>query len=60
MTREVAFMASDKRIHVTLECSNCKRRNYITTKNKNNTRDRMEMSKYCRWCQGHQAHKETR
>lgn len=53
-------MASDKRIHVTLECSSCKRRNYITTKNKNNTRDRLERNKYCRWCQGHQAHKETR
>ncbi|MCA1838540.1 MAG: 50S ribosomal protein L33, partial [Actinobacteria bacterium] len=23
-------MASDRRVHVTLECTNCKRRNYIT------------------------------
>ena len=53
-------MASDKRVHVTLECVECKRRNYITEKNKNNTRDRVELSKYCRWCKQHRAHRETR
>ncbi|MGH2789926.1 MAG: 50S ribosomal protein L33, partial [Actinomycetota bacterium] len=25
-------MASDRRVHVTLECTSCKRRNYITEK----------------------------
>ena len=53
-------MASDRRVHVTLECSQCKRRNYITKKNRHNDRDRMELKKYCRWCSGHTAHKETR
>jgi large subunit ribosomal protein L33 len=53
-------MASDRRIHVTLECTTCKRRNYITSKNKHNTRDRVELKKYCRWCSGHTAHKESR
>jgi len=53
-------MASDKRIKVTLECTECKRRNYITTKNKNNTRDRIEMKKYCRHERKHTLHKETR
>lgn len=53
-------MASDKRVHVTLECTQCKRRNYITTKNRNNQRDRMEFNKYCRWCGSHKAHRETR
>ena len=28
-------MASDKRVKVTLACEECKRRNYITVKNKN-------------------------
>lgn len=53
-------MASDKRVHVTLECATCKRRNYITEKNKQNSRDRIELKKYCRWCGSHTAHKETR
>ncbi len=53
-------MASDKRVKVTLECTECKRRNYMTTKNKNNQRERIEMSKYCRFDRKHTLHKETR
>jgi large subunit ribosomal protein L33 len=53
-------MASDKRVQVTLECQECKRRNYITTKNKANQRERIEMKKYCRWDRTHTVHKETR
>ena len=51
---------SDKRVKVTLECTECKRRNYVTTKNKTNTRERLELKKYCRWCRKHTPHKETR
>ena len=53
-------MASDKRVQVTLECQECKRRNYITTKSKVNTRERIELKKFCRWCRSHVDHKETR
>ena len=53
-------MASDRRVHVTLECTQCKRRNYITEKNKVNDRERIEMKKYCRWDRTHTIHKETR
>jgi len=53
-------MASDKRVKVTLECTECKRRNYITIKNKNNDRERIEMNKYCRFDRHHTLHKETR
>ena len=42
-------MASDKRVKVTLACEVCKRRNYITMKNKTNDRERIEMKKYCRF-----------
>ena len=38
---------SDKRVKVTLECTDCKRRNYITMKSKMNDRERLEMQKYC-------------
>ena len=51
---------NDKRIQVTLACESCKRRNYITTKNKMNDRERIEMKKFCRWDRQHTVHKETR
>lgn len=48
------------RVAITLACSDCKRRNYITMKNKKTTPDRLELSKYCRFCKKHTAHKETK
>lgn len=45
---------------VTLECQVCKNRNYVTYKNKKHTPDRMELSKYCKFCKKHTDHKETR
>ena len=48
------------RVGVTLACTECKRRNYSTTKNKKNDPSRIEMKKYCRFCQTHTLHKETR
>jgi large subunit ribosomal protein L33 len=51
---------SEKRIKVTLACEVCKRRNYITTKNKQTHRERIEMKKYCRWDRQHTLHRETR
>ncbi|MEA3348974.1 MAG: 50S ribosomal protein L33 [Pseudomonadota bacterium] len=45
---------------VILACGQCKRRNYTTKKNKKNTPDKLEFKKYCRFCQTHTAHKETK
>ena len=45
---------------VTLACTECKQRNYTTTKNKKNTPDKLEFRKYCRFCQKHTAHRETK
>jgi large subunit ribosomal protein L33 len=45
---------------ITLQCNECKRRNYRTVKNKRNDPDRMELKKYCRWCRQHTSHRETR
>ncbi len=44
----------------TLACSECKQRNYTTTKNKRKHPDRLEHKKYCRFCRKHTIHKETR
>jgi large subunit ribosomal protein L33 len=51
---------NEKRVHVTLACEVCKRRNYITTKNRQNDRERIELEKYCRFDRRHTPHKETR
>ncbi|MDN5348200.1 MAG: large subunit ribosomal protein [Clostridia bacterium] len=48
------------RIGITLACSECKRRNYTTEKNKKNDPDRIELKKYCPHCGRHTLHKETK
>ena len=48
------------RVIVTLACSECKQRNYNTTKDKRKHPDRLELSKYCRFCRKHTVHRETK
>ena len=48
------------RVIVTLSCTECKRKNYTTTKNKRTTPDKLTFSKYCRFCRKHTPHKETK
>ncbi|MBE9581033.1 MAG: 50S ribosomal protein L33 [Proteobacteria bacterium] len=48
------------RIIVTLACSECKRRNYTTTKNKRTTQGKLAFKKYCKFCRTHTLHKETK
>ena len=49
-----------KRVKITLACTECKQRNYDTMKNKKNTPDRIELNKYCPFCKKHTLHKETK
>jgi large subunit ribosomal protein L33 len=51
---------NDKRVKITLECTECKHRNYNTTNSNNNDRERIEMKKYCNHDRRHTMHKETR
>ena len=51
---------ADMRVKVTMACTECKQRNYTTMKNKKNNPDRIEMSKYCKFCKKHTLHKETK
>ena len=48
------------RVRVTMACQECKRRNYHTMKNKRNDPDRIELRKYCKWCDTVTVHKETK
>ncbi len=38
------------RTRITLECTECKQRNYNMTKDKKTHPERMETKKYCRFC----------
>ncbi|MDI3257812.1 MAG: 50S ribosomal protein L33 [Kyrpidia sp.] len=48
------------RVNIILACTECKQRNYVSRKNKKNNPDRLELKKYCRWCNQHTLHRETR
>lgn len=48
------------RTRITLECTECKQRNYDSMKNKKNTPDRIEIKKYCKFCKKTTVHKETK
>ncbi len=45
---------------ITLVCTECKRKNYTTTKNKRKHPDRLELRKYCKWCNTHTLHREAK
>jgi large subunit ribosomal protein L33 len=45
---------------ITLQCGDCKERNYSTTKNKKTTTGRLEFKKFCKRCRKHTAHKEQK
>jgi large subunit ribosomal protein L33 len=48
------------RVIISLACSECKRRNYSSMKNKKNDPDRLEIKKFCRSCRKHLPHKEVK
>jgi large subunit ribosomal protein L33 len=45
---------------ITLQCGDCKERNYSKTKNRKTTPDRLELKKFCRRCRKHTPHKEVK
>ncbi len=56
----MAAKGKENRILVTLACNECKSRNYITSKNKKNDPERLELRKYCPRCRQHRVHRETK
>ncbi len=45
---------------ITLQCGECKRRNYASSRNKKTQTERLEISKYCKFCRKHTLHKEVK
>ncbi len=52
--------AKGPRENIILECQECKNRNYITSKNKRENTERLELTKYCKFCKKRTTHKETK
>jgi len=55
-------MASKKQVVelIAMQCSECKRRNYTTSKNRRTLQEKLELKKYCPWDRKHTLHKETK
>jgi len=45
---------------ITLQCMQCKRRNYTSTRNKKKQTERLEIKKFCEFCRKHTPHKEVK
>lgn len=45
---------------ITMACTECKRRNYSTVKNRRNTTGRLELKKFCPFERKPTLHRETR
>jgi len=45
---------------IKFECTNCKRVTYNSHKNKKTIKSRLELKKFCKFCNQHTPHKETK
>lgn len=45
---------------ISFTCADCKRKNYMSTKNKKKSPDRIELKKFCKFCRKHTIHKESK
>lgn len=43
-----------------LECTECKRVNYFTTRNKKTVKQKLLLQKFCKHCGKHTEHKEVK
>ncbi len=48
------------RVNITLACTECGDRNYISKKNKRNNAERIELKKYCKRDKKSTLHRETK
>jgi len=48
------------REQITLQCTECKRRNYTGMRDKRKKTERLELKKYCRFDRKHTVHREAK
>jgi large subunit ribosomal protein L33 len=47
------------RLMLALLCGKCGAQNYLTSRNKTNTPEKLKLIKYCNWCKLKTEHKES-
>jgi large subunit ribosomal protein L33 len=60
MRAQAGGRGHEGRISVTLACSECKARNYKTTKSPDSEGKALELKKFCKQCGRHTLHRETK
>ncbi|MFA6393388.1 MAG: 50S ribosomal protein L33 [Patescibacteria group bacterium] len=45
---------------IKMECGECRRVNYFSRKNKKILKERLQLKKFCKHCEKHTPHKETK
>ena len=61
--RAIVFPARGKaavREIIYLACTQCRERNYTTTKNRKNDPQRLELKRFCPHCRAHILHREVK
>ena len=53
-------MAKTKSILFQLECTECKSKNYTTSKNPAENKEKLQLNKFCKKCRKHTLHKEAK
>lgn len=53
-------MAKAKSILIHLECTVCKSKNYTTSKNPTENKEKLGLNKFCKKCRKHTLHKEVK
>jgi large subunit ribosomal protein L33 len=48
------------RILIYLACSKCKSKNYVTSKNRFKTPNKLKLNKFCKHCKTHTEHNEVK
>ena len=48
------------RVLIYMGCSKCKAKNYVTSKNRVKTTQKLKLSKYCKHCKKHTEHVEVK
>ncbi|GIW40131.1 MAG: 50S ribosomal protein L33 [Candidatus Binatia bacterium] len=45
---------------VALQCEQCRRKNYTTSRNKKRSGEKLALRKFCPFCRSHTSHKEAK
>ena len=54
------YMATKKKPYIKMQCTECKKVNYFTSKSKKIVGEKLDLKKFCNSCRKHTVHKESK